>query len=98
MNMEDFRTQADALASDKTDATRMMAGKYAQLCLRSIGAHDWTGARGYLLEAVKREPELLLAAALIDAAENGSKTSEARAAASRSNGRLGGRPRRPRAP
>lgn len=96
MKLTDFRALADALSSNETDATRRMAGEYARLCIRAIGAHDWNGARGYLLEAVKREPGLLRAASLIDSAQNGARTSEARAAASRANGRLGGRPRKGR--
>lgn len=70
-----------------------MAGAYLAKCLRAIDAHDYRGARLDLVEAAHRLPELAAALGAIDAAERGARTSPARAAASRSNGAKGGRPR-----
>ena len=86
----------EAIAADANaqgDARRMMAGAYVAKALRAMRRHDWSGARMDLIEAAHRRPELADALRIVDAAERGAATSEAKRAASRANGAKGGRPR-----
>lgn len=92
--LSDLRALAPQLLADQTDARRHMAGAYLAKSLRAIDRHDYVGARADLVEAAHRMPALAQALPAIDAAERGSIRSPARAAASRRNGQLGGRPSR----
>ena len=92
--LADLRALAPQLLADQTDARRHMAGAYLAKSIRAIDRHDYAGARADLVEAAHRMPALAQALPAIDAAERGSIRSPARAAASRRNGQLGGRPSR----
>jgi len=90
--------QIAADADHQGDARRMMAGAYAAKALRALRAHDYAGARHYLIEAAHRRPEIAEALRIVDAAERGAAKSAAKAAAARANGAKGGRPRKEEAP
>ena len=94
MKLADLKAMATADAAETVDARRMMAGKYAQKSVRALESRDWQGAVEFLIKAASRRPEYAAAIALVEACRNGSKTNPARAAASRENGKRGGRPRK----
>lgn len=76
-----------------TDARRMMAGKYALKAIDQIEARDWEGATHYILQSIARQPESYAPAlVLVERVRGGATVTAARAAASRANGRKGGRP------
>lgn len=95
MNLEYISKLADADTAS-SNARTMMAGKHAQLSLRAISVHDWTGAIENAIKACARSTNYAPLLALIDAARRGATTSEAKSASSRANGKLGGRPRKAR--
>lgn len=92
MTLRDLEAVA-ADAQRQGDARRMMAGAYVAKALRAMRAKNWSAARLDLIEAAHRRPELAEALRIVDAAERGAATSEAKAAAARANGAKGGRPR-----
>lgn len=98
MNLEQLRQIAAADAADKTDARRMMAGAYGLKAAAAIETRDWPGATDYLIKAASRRPQYVAALRIIDMARAGATRSEAKSAASRSNGKKGGRPRKRETP
>ena len=92
MTLTQLKEAAERDAAEQVDAQRMMAGSYARLAVRAIGNRDYAGAQGYIILAAARIPEYASALRIIDAARAGAAKSRAKAAASRLNGKRGGRP------
>jgi len=93
-------TLAQLTAAAERDATsseprRIMAGVYARHAVTALDRHDWAGAEHYLLQAIRRDPATYAPALqLVERCRGGAVTSEAKAEASRINGKRGGRPRK----
>ena len=94
MTIAALSDMAAADAAETRDAQRMMAGAYGQKALRALRSHDWAGATDALIRAATRRAEYAAALSLVEAARRGAATSAAKAAASRTNGKKGGRPKR----
>lgn len=96
MTLDQLRSQS---ASDEAsgDARRIMAGGYARHAADALAHGDWSAATDYLLKAIARRPDdYAPALALVERCRGGASASPAKAAASRANGRKGGRPRKQR--
>jgi len=95
MTIDDLAALAAADAADKTNARALAAGGYARHAVEALRNRDWQTATDYLLKAIARRTEAYAPAlALVDRCRAAATTSARRAAASRANGRLGGRPRK----